>query len=225
MADTEGMAAGQRDRHEGPLMNEAIQCGVRIVAMVITIRWLSSSPSASQAAGRRDWRSFGAFRRSWSRCSRSVRLSHDDLHAVGLGLPAVYGIEFLSHDAGHLLEVMLGGSPNQTLGTFHARAHPDRGRSGDASAWRCFPRRNGRGCETGPKPHPPSSDTSLSPNMKGFFSVAHVGRCRCSVLVVMYARSPRGSGRDACPVRRGIRRYMAQVPLLRGRLERNCFST
>jgi protein-S-isoprenylcysteine O-methyltransferase Ste14 len=50
---------------------------------------------------------------------RDVRLSADHLPAVRWLSSRFPGIDFLSHDAGHLLEMMFGWKSNPHLGPFH----------------------------------------------------------------------------------------------------------
>jgi len=79
----------------------------------LRVQFRQTAESARLAVVRR------VFRVSCGALYRDVWLSVDDLLAVRVARQQVSGVDFLAHDAGHLLEVMFGWRANPHFGPFH----------------------------------------------------------------------------------------------------------
>src|SRR6266511_1290415 len=80
--------------------------------------------SCARPQSRRDWRSFGAF-------SGFIVALFAEMYGYPLTIYLLSGwlttrfpgVDFLSHDAGHLLEVMFGSRANPHFGPFHVLSY------------------------------------------------------------------------------------------------------
>lgn len=176
---------------------------------------------------KRDWRSFGAF-------SAFLVALFTEMYGFPLTLfflsgwlqSRFPGIDWLSHDAGHLLEMLFGWKANPHFGPFHllSFAFIGGGFILIARAWRVLyeAQRQGALATTGPYAH------VRHPQYVGFVLIMFgfllqwptlLTLAMFPVLVWMYARLARGEEREvAAEFGDAYRRYAGQVPAFMPRL-------
>ena len=104
-------------------MNEPSQTqayGLWSLVMINSLVFIIFAFSFAKPQSKRDWRSFGAF-------SAFLVALFTEMYGFPLTIYVLSGwlstrfpgVDFMSHDAGHLLEVMLGWKENPHLGPFH----------------------------------------------------------------------------------------------------------
>jgi len=169
----------------------------------------------------RDWRSFGAFSAFLVALFTEMYGFPLTIYLLSGWLGTRYpGIDFFSHDAGHLLEVLFGWKANPHLGPFHIA-------SGVfliagfwllASAWRVLyeAQRSGKLATTGPYAK------VRHPQYIGFVLIMFsfllqwptlITIAMFPILVFMYVRLAKSEERDAlAQFGDSYRRYMSEVP-------------
>ena len=169
----------------------------------------------------RDWRSFGAF-------SAFLVALFTEMYGFPLTIYLLSGwlqtrfpeVDWFSHDAGHLLEMLFGWKANPHFGPFHilSFAFIGGGFVLIANAWRVLhaAQRTGKLATSGPYAH------VRHPQYVGFVFVLFgfllqwptlLTLLMFPVLVVMYVRLARAEERDALnEFGDAYRRYMTQVP-------------
>jgi protein-S-isoprenylcysteine O-methyltransferase Ste14 len=177
----------------------------------------------------RDWRSFGAF-------SAFLVALFTEMYGFPLTLYFLSGwlqtrypdVNWLSHDAGHLLEMLFGWKANPHLGPFHIASNALilLGFLLISAAWRVLyeAQREGRLAVTGPYAY------VRHPQYVGFVMIMFgfllqwptlLTLAMFPVLVWMYARLARAEERDAIDsFGDAYRRYAAHVPAFIPRLAR-----
>jgi protein-S-isoprenylcysteine O-methyltransferase Ste14 len=169
----------------------------------------------------RDWRSFGAFSAFLVALFTEMYGYPLTIYLLSGWLQSNYpGIDWLSHDAGHLPEMLFGWEANPHFGPFHllSFAFIGGGFVLISAAWRVLyaAQREGRLATTGAYAH------IRHPQYLGFVLVM-VGfllqwptlltLAMFPVLVVMYLRLARAEEREALAgFGEAYRRYMAEVP-------------
>lgn len=101
-------------------MNETPSYGLWSLVILNSLVFIIFALSFAKPRSRRDWRSFGAF-------SAFIVALFTEMYGFPLTIYLLSGwlstrfpdVDFLSHDAGHLLEVMFGWKANPHLGPFH----------------------------------------------------------------------------------------------------------
>lgn len=169
----------------------------------------------------RDWRSFGAFSAFLVALFTEMYGFPLTIYLLSGWLGTRYpGIDFFSHDAGHLLEVLFGWKANPHLGPFHIASSVFliAGFWLLASAWRVLyeAQRSGKLATTGPYAK------VRHPQYIGFVLIMFsfllqwptlITIAMFPILVFMYVRLAKSEERDAlAQFGDYYRRYMSEVP-------------
>jgi protein-S-isoprenylcysteine O-methyltransferase Ste14 len=94
--------------------------GLWLLALVNSAVFILFAFSFSKPVTKRDWRSFGAFSAFIVALFTEMYGFPLTIYLLSGWLQSRYpGVDFLSHDAGHLLEVMFGWRANPHFGPFH----------------------------------------------------------------------------------------------------------
>jgi protein-S-isoprenylcysteine O-methyltransferase Ste14 len=210
-------------------MNGASAYGLWALVVVNSAVFILFAYSFFKPRTTRDWRSFGAF-------SAFLVALFTEMYGFPLTLYFLSGwlqsrfpdVDWLSHDAGHLLEMMFGWKTNPHFGPFHLLSFVLIGAGFwlIASAWRILYQAQQRGAlaATGPYArvrHPQYVGFILI--MLGFLVQwpTLLTLAMFPVLVVMYARLARAEEREALVAfGAAYRDYMAKVPAFIPRLGR-----
>ena len=102
-------------------MNETVPAyGLWSLVVLNSLVFLVFAFSFAKPASTRDWRSFGAFSAFIVALFTEMYGFPLTIYLLSGWLGSRYpGVDFLSHDAGHLLEMMFGWKANPHLGPFH----------------------------------------------------------------------------------------------------------
>ena len=175
----------------------------------------------------RDWRSFGGFSAFLVALFTEMYGFPLTIYLLSGWLGSRYpGIDFLSHDAGHLLEGMFGWESNPHFGPFHIASNLllIGGFWLLASAWRVLyeAQRNGRIATTGPYAR------IRHPQYVGFVLIMFsfllqwptlITLAMFPILVFMYARLARAEEREVtAKLGEDYRKYIEEVPAFLPRL-------
>lgn len=102
-------------------MNDAAPAyGLWLLVLVNSAVFILFAFSFAKPATKRDWRSFGAFSAFIVALFTEMYGFPLTIYLLSGWLQSRYpGVDFLSHDAGHLLEIMFGWRANPHFGPFH----------------------------------------------------------------------------------------------------------
>jgi protein-S-isoprenylcysteine O-methyltransferase Ste14 len=210
-------------------MSETSAYGLWGLVIVNSVVFVLFAYSFFKPRTSRDWRSFGAF-------SAFLVALFTEMYGFPLTIYLLSGwlqsrfpaVDWLSHDAGHLLEMMFGWKANPHFGPFHVASFVLIGGGFllIAAAWRVLYAAQQRGvlATTGAYAH------VRHPQYVGFVLVllgfllqwpTLLTLAMFPVLVVMYLRLARSEEREAlAEFGEAYRRYMSQVPAFIPRLNR-----
>jgi len=205
-------------------MNDSSQMqayGLWSLVVINSLVFIIFAFSFAKPQSRRDWRSFGAFSAFLVALFTEMYGFPLTIYLLSGWLSSRFpGIDFLSHDAGHLLEVMFGWKSNPHLGPFHVASNIliVAGFWVLASAWKVLyeAQRARRLAKTGPYArirHPQYVGFVLI--MTGFLLQwpTLVTLSMFPILVFMYARlAKREQVEMLAQFGEEYRSYMAQVP-------------
>jgi methanethiol S-methyltransferase len=186
-------------------MNEAVPAyGLWWLVIINSLVFIAFALSFARPRTKRDWRSFGAF-------SAFIVALFTEMYGFPLTIYLLSGwlasrfpgVDFMTHDAGHLLETMFGWRANPHFGPFHllSLAFMLGGFWLLASAWKVLYRaqRSGRLAATGPYAH------VRHPQYGGFVMIMFgfllqwptlITLAMFPILVYMYARLAKREERD-----------------------------
>ena len=101
-------------------MNEPSAYGLWSLVAINSVIFIVFALSFAKPQSKRDWRSFGAFSAFIVALFTEMYGFPLTIYLLSGWLSARFpGIDFLSHDAGHLLEMMFGSKANPHFGPFH----------------------------------------------------------------------------------------------------------
>jgi methanethiol S-methyltransferase len=200
---------------------EAPAYGLWSLAIINAAFFILFAFSFAKPRTSRDWRSFGAFSAFLVALFSEMYGFPLTIYLLSGWLQSHYpGVDWFSHDAGHLLEMLFGWRLNPHFGPFHVLSFLFIGGGFIlvSAAWRILFEAQRRGvlARTGPYAH------VRHPQYVGFILVLFgfllqwptlLTLAMFPILVVMYVRLARREEREALEqFRDEYRRYMAQVP-------------
>ena len=101
-------------------MNTGPAYGLWLLVLINSAVFIIFAFSFARPATKRDWRSFGAFSAFIVALFTEMYGFPLTIYLLSGWLQSRYpGVDFLSHDAGHLLEIMFGWRSNPHFGLFH----------------------------------------------------------------------------------------------------------
>ena len=101
-------------------MNTAPSYGLWLLVLINSAVFIMFAFSFTKPLTKRDWRSFGAFSAFIVALFAEMYGFPLTIYLLSGWLQTRYpGVDFLSHDAGHLLEIMFGWRANPHFGPFH----------------------------------------------------------------------------------------------------------
>ncbi len=101
-------------------MNTAPAYGLWLLVLINSAVFIIFAFSFTKPLTKRDWRSFGAFSAFIVALFAEMYGFPLTIYLLSGWLQSRYpGVDFLSHDAGHLLEIMFGWRANPHFGPFH----------------------------------------------------------------------------------------------------------
>lgn len=101
-------------------MNTGPAYGLWLLVLINSAVFIIFAFSFAKPATKRDWRSFGAFSAFIVALFTEMYGFPLTIYLLSGWLQSRYpGVDFLSHDAGHLLEIMFGWRSNPHFGPFH----------------------------------------------------------------------------------------------------------
>ena len=203
--------------------------GLWLLVIINSLVFIIFAFSFARPQTRRDWRSFGAFSAFLVALFTEMYGFPLTIYLVSGWLGSRYpGVDFLAHDAGHLLETLFGWRANPHFGPFHIASIflIVAGFVLLARGWKVLyeAQRAGRPATTGPYArirHPQYAGFVLI--MFGFLLQwpTLITLVMFPILVIMYVRLARREEREAIEhFGDAYRRYMTEVPAFFPRLGR-----
>ncbi|HMN13403.1 MAG TPA: isoprenylcysteine carboxylmethyltransferase family protein [Thiobacillus sp.] len=208
-------------------MNTGPAYGLWLLVLINSAVFIIFAFSFARPATKRDWRSFGAFSAFIVALFTEMYGFPLTIYLLSGWLQSRYpGVDFLSHDAGHLLEIMFGWRSNPHFGLFHLLSYALIGGGFWllASAWKVLfaAQTNHTLAVTGPYAH------IRHPQYAGFVLImlgflvqwpTILTLIMFPVLVFMYVRLARREEREvAAEFGETYARYAARVPAFFPRL-------